>query len=1217
MKTGLTRKLTNLAAAIAIAITAIVPAGVSAANQSWGGAALPNPARLNTAISTISVANDSTLFAVIDSDADGVFDDLGISADGGASFPTVVVNVIASGTAIVDIVPSPTFSSDRNVFAAGGTSVFRSIDGGTTWATSGITAATGTITTLAVAPNFAGGAGDVALGWRTGGLATNARKATCVASPATGCGTGATGGGQPQTDLPATVANNDASEGILAIAFSPQYLSDGAILAIAANSSTTPGGPCGAAAGNATCELRSLSGSALNSASAVAVNGALGASAKIAFPSGYSLALADSYFVATDSSAYRRTAGAWADMAPAGAPTPASSIAVSGSFAGATVYIGAAAPVSGTVYRGLNGGTTWTSVPIGGSTGAVRVALSPNFATDSTVYASTTGLHGGLWVSTNGGGSALGWVSKGLFADNYTTIGALYAAPPSGSPMFAIYQGAGVGDDALFRSSAAQPDASSAWTKTGHFIAAPGSAAADVTAAGISHSFAGDQTVYIGGGRQLAKSINGGVSFSTTYINPIPSGTIAPAFGIAVLDSSTVLVAANNGMVHRSTDSGNNWTSVTLSGAPTITDMVLSPNYATDRTVLVAVRSALGAAAAFISADGGVTFVQLGAHADTSTAAGRHQIAFDSAYATNKVVYSVTDTDVYRWMVGSSTAWTRLSAGANVLGGSPADLPVGATDLNSLSVANGVLYASHIGAAGARGVRRALHPSVAFDGVTKSQWFDLGWVGLGGVGFSQAGSGLVDQGLVLGSTFSVNARGMTVSPLTSSSNLVLAVDTSTAPDTINAYTDLLIVSPTVNGPSNGGVLSAAPTLSWGAYSPLPTAAFTVRLSTDATFQDASNATYTNLAANTFSVTTGVGATITAPTFTAGQTYYWQVRAADSAAQNLPSPWSPLRSYSASVGTPFLTNPTSASGLVQTVDNLIPGLTWSAVVSATDYRVQVATNPAVVSPGGSYVTPTLTRPVGSATPVLQLAPGDLQPNTTYYWQVQPIFGSAAGTYTTTAVQAGASGVFKTPLGVGGIPSLVQPNAANANPALSSNVAVQPLFVWSEVAGATNYELQVSSDGTFVDPTKIVINKTGAERLGNVLAYKATVDLAPATVYFWRVGAVSSVGVPGAYSPATVFTTTAPISPVPAPAAFAALEATGKLEIVSGYNYASRRWEAYVPGLPGNTLTSVFPNSVLIVTVKAETTIVVSGVTFSLRPGEPLPVGVKDTVTITVQ
>ena len=81
--------------------------------------------------------------------------------------------------------------------------------------------------------------------------------------------------------------------------------------------------------------------------------------------------------------------------------------------------------------------------------------------------------------------------------------------------------------------------------------------------------------------------------------------------------------------------------------------------------------------------------------------------------------------------------------------------------------------------------------------------------------------------------------------------------------------------------------------------------------------------------------------------------------------------------------------------------------------------------------------------------------------------------------------------------------------------------------------------------------------------------------------------------------------------------APLENAGALELASAFDYGTGLFEAYVPGLPSNSLRFIRPNTVLFITMTQDTTVVVSGVPFFIRAFLPTPVPVGATVTIAVQ
>ena len=292
--------------------------------------------------------------------------------------------------------------------------------------------------------------------------------------------------------------------------------------------------------------------------------------------------------------------------------------------------------------------------------------------------------------------------------------------------------------------------------------------------------------------------------------------------------------------------------------------------------------------------------------------------------------------------------------------------------------------------------------------------------------------------------------------------------------------------------------------------------------------------------------------------------------------------------------------------------------WDAVSGATEYQYQWGISPSFASSQTETSASSASRTIAEGGIITADAGtgdtvGARLAGTTYYLRVRvsrPVVGAySPGQSFTTLLLAGSTT---------GVPTLTQPNATNSVAALSSSVALRPLFVWSAVSGATNYELQVSTDGTFIDTSQILINRIGTDALGNTLAFQATIDLQPGTVYFWRVRGISGTTV-GAYPPAAAFTTSreAVGGAVAAGTALANLEAVGTLELVSSFNYTTALFEAYVPGLAGNVLAAIAPNTVIFITVTADTTVVVSGVAFDIRANTPTPVPVGVSVIIAVQ
>lgn len=73
----------------------------------------------------------------------------------------------------------------------------------------------------------------------------------------------------------------------------------------------------------------------------------------------------------------------------------------------------------------------------------------------------------------------------------------------------------------------------------------------------------------------------------------------------------------------------------------------------------------------------------------------------------------------------------------------------------------------------------------------------------------------------------------------------------------------------------------------------------------------------------------------------------------------------------------------------------------------------------------------------------------------------------------------------------------------------------------------------------------------------------------------------------------------------------------LVIASAFDYATGQYMAYVPGQPENPLTQIMPNSVLVVTLSEDATVMVSGASFNIMADVPTPLPVGSDVSITVQ
>ncbi len=134
--------------------------------------------------------------------------------------------------------------------------------------------------------------------------------------------------------------------------------------------------------------------------------------------------------------------------------------------------------------------------------------------------------------------------------------------------------------------------------------------------------------------------------------------------------------------------------------------------------------------------------------------------------------------------------------------------------------------------------------------------------------------------------------------------------------------------------------------------------------------------------------------------------------------------------------------------------------------------------------------------------------ELEPATTYYWRVranEPVLSPWSDKWS-----------FTTAIGTEAVaPQLLSPEAG------TNGIPLKPIFQWGAIAGADSYELIVSTDPSFGNPT---ILKTDSYALPST-AWECDINLNYNTTYYWKVRAISS-DTHSAWSAVSAFTTTSP-------------------------------------------------------------------------------------------
>ena len=193
-----------------------------------------------------------------------------------------------------------------------------------------------------------------------------------------------------------------------------------------------------------------------------------------------------------------------------------------------------------------------------------------------------------------------------------------------------------------------------------------------------------------------------------------------------------------------------------------------------------------------------------------------------------------------------------------------------------------------------------------------------------------------------------------------------------------------------------------------------------------------------------------------------------------------------------------------SGIGSLSDHAVKNITidWQPAAGATGYEWQCAAN-------GDFYNIATGMQGTAAGSYAQLPP--LDPATVYYWRVRvstPVLSpwSEKRSFTTSLDTEIVQ---------------LQPESPTAG---AINVPVRPVFQWTAVMGASNYELLVAADADFKDPVIIKINDYALP----ANAWECDVSLGYKTTYYWKVRALTASTKSG-WSSAGVFTTVA--APLP--------------------------------------------------------------------------------------
>jgi len=1053
-------------ALILVASMFLMVAPVSAASLAWSTQTIPsglfNQLAAGTSVANVTVAPNGDIFVIDSNTGNRIYK----SVDGGIKW---TVSTIAGATRLIDLAVSPAYATDNRVFALDAGTVnaqaYISSNGGVSFAVLGGTAA-GVGTSIAVAPNYSAGNGEVMVGtmtdvyiWGKGGVQNWNNTITI-------------GGGKD----------------VLAVAFSPNFPIDQTRVAVVHDGANIDvenligsDGTWNATLGGGAPELV---------AAGIAVS-----NASIAFPSDFNTTMPQTrvLYVAVDSAInriYRVQLDGNATANPSINPAAgfsSSSIAYSGTTAAGTLFAGeftddsvwktsnpTAVPANSVVWLENYG------APTGGSAGPTYVALANDYATSNKVYAGTAGLNSAFNVSVDGGAY---FYQAGLIDTAIAGINDFQAASTSEMYMF-TNSGVPVPAEALvitvttaFDGGAASPITFTVTFRNQNNVITTGiitlaeNQGLGVAAGAFVPTVGGDTVMDIINVVQTTSATEVNGAFDIDGATTIGLGDWALVAGVETFtDGVTVgtgIATSTDDSLWKTSDAGATWYRVLSIVAGTNTALIrVSPNYATDNTVIY---GDIGATAIRMSNDGGKTWVPRTSPFNIADIALKDGNTFyvGSSAATQT---NATLNGGWTWQ----PAATNVTGGTGVVSDIKVDLAtghilVGCTGNGMVSLStngNSTYTALAANFAGANAV-------VAFDG----SYADNNIVYV-----ASLTAGVVERIHV-----SAVSQKIAITPVAGATpNIVdalpVAYGATGAGDLIVAPDGTLYISDTT---------IATPDM----YRSINPAAGT--------------ATISGVEWNQVDATAGAGVILGGMSLVEGSNVIFAIDTAT------PS----IKTYTDILSVSPVTVTAPEDGVM--MNRALINTTVQAVDGARNYEVQWHTRPDFVGAGGDTIAiafPALTS-IFWADSATVPATGIPQGVTLYYRArvTTPVLGPWSDTYTVET---------HLPAAVSTAPGIVGQQGGEGSTAAGGwGVGLTPIFQWGAIGNATAYEFKLSSDAAMSD---LVIDATGSNALGVVTAFRSPVELDYNTTYFWQVRAISATSTTD-WSPVTAFTTMEEVVP----------------------------------------------------------------------------------------
>jgi photosystem II stability/assembly factor-like uncharacterized protein len=860
----------------------------------------------------LTLANDGTLYCY--ANPSGTTYTLFKSKDGGRSWTTTgkVTDVI------IDIAALP--QDGTNIYYATTSRIYKSVDAGSTFIP------------LPLNPGGAG-SGNVVI---TSIDVVRAGDANTVVVSTIDTDTSQYGGvyllDESQSGS-AWVNTNIGNYDVYRVVFSPDYANDRQIIAAASDEVDT----CTRVKIN-TLNWGQMIGNAR-------IRGIVPSAANIAFPDEYN-GMSDNatFFLGIDTAVnsgdvYKITG------APAPAPSTAKDLKValidslsavdiaSLAISGNTILAGCAR--NARVYLSNDSGENWTQStksPTGQTDSCILTA--PDFTNQHKAYAVTRGIESAFSFSSDGGQT---WNQLSLVDSKITSI--LDIATPLTTTVFMLtFDGENL-KHSLWRTT----DSGSTWDRIfcGSFTGID-----NLKLFKTIPQYSADSPVIFIAGQMgsipvIWKSNDNGQHF---VMNAVPCSIDT----WTIIDGNTWFISGYNGgkgLVYRTNNGGNFYSIPAETGSLALIDLLSSPDYTQDKTVLAG--NSVGQI--YLSQDNGTNFSLLGQTLPLTASIGRICLAFDSKFSENKIVYAATDAKVvstgkdriFRFTIGQSTTWQSIDG----------SLPDNACIRQVTVTSNGTLYAVNTQPTEAAtvkgGVVRSLNPTSSSPA------------------FETLLSGLEDTIVLNKLSFYGNQLWVVDNKNT---RLMTFVDSLTQP--------MILVSPENKA---SGLDTTSLNLKWQAMNG----------ATKYEWQVSDNTSFTGILSGLTGTSDSCTARLTG--LEPATTYYWRVRTSTPCLSRWSDTWSFSTVLGGSNVVPLLSVP--AAGAKTAVK---PVFQWSTIVSADRYDLLVAKDAAF---SDIIIDKTGDNALHSNAWESDIF---LENGTTYYWKVRARSEISIGTWSAVSV-----------------------------------------------------------------------------------------------------------------------------------------------------------------------------------------------------------------------